>query len=116
MCLAICPWPTLVVSFDVESYFTNVPLQRTLKINVDRIYDKKLVKTKLNKSTLCKLIYDTYENRLFLQHYKLYDQTNGVRMGVVLGPLLANIIMTEFEQEIMNKLINQGLIAFYCSR
>ena len=116
MCLAICPWPTLVVSFDVESYFTNVPLQRTLKINVDRIYDKKLVKTKLKKSTLCKLICDTYENRLFLQHYKLYDQTNGVRMGVVLGPLLANIIMTEFEQEIMNKLINQGLIAFYCSR
>ena len=33
------------VSFDVESLFTNVPLQRTLKIIIDRIYNKKLVKT-----------------------------------------------------------------------
>ena len=31
-----------------------------------------------------------------------------------LGPVLANIIMTEFEQETVKKLINQGLIAFYC--
>ena len=28
--------------------------------------------------------------------------------------LLANIIVTEFEHEIINNLINQGLIAFYC--
>ena len=35
-------------------------------------------------------------------------------MGGSLGPVLANIIMTEFEQETVNKLINQGLIAFYC--
>ena len=31
------------VCFDVESLFTNVPLQRTLKIIIDRIYNKKLV-------------------------------------------------------------------------
>ena len=31
-----------------------------------------------------------------------------------LGPVLANIIMTEFGQETVKKLINQGLIAFYC--
>ena len=35
-------------------------------------------------------------------------------MGGSLGPVLANIIMTEFEHEIINNLINQGLIAFYC--
>ena len=28
--------------------------------------------------------------------------------------MLANLIITEFEQEIANKYINQGLIAFYC--
>ena len=31
-----------------------------------------------------------------------------------LGPVVANIIMTEFEQETVKKLINQGLIVFYC--
>ena len=31
-----------------------------------------------------------------------------------LGPVLANIIMTEFGLETVKKLINQGLIVFYC--
>ena len=35
-------------------------------------------------------------------------------MGGSLGPVQTNIIMTEFEHEIINNLINQGLIAFYC--
>ena len=102
------------VSFDVESLFTNVPLQRTLKIIEDRTYNKKLVKTKLKKSTLRKLIRDTCTKTVFSCKNKLYEQTDGVSMGGSLGPVLANIIMTEFEQETVNKLINQGLIAFYC--
>ena len=85
------------VSFDVESLFTNVPLQRTLKIIIDRIYNKKLVKTKLKKSTLRKLIRDTCTKTVFSCNNKLYEQTDGVSMGGSLGPVLANIIMTEFE-------------------
>ena len=102
------------VSFDVESLFTNVPLQRTLKIIIDRIYNKTLVKTKLKKSTLPKLIRDTCTKTVFSCNNQLYEQTDGVSMGGSLGPVLANIIMTEFEHEIINNLINQGLIAFYC--
>ena len=102
------------VSFDVESLFTNVPLQRTLRIIEDRIYNKKLVKTKLTKSTLRKLIRDTCTKTVFSCNNKLYEQTDGVSMGGSLGPVLANIIMTEFEHEIVKKLIDQGLIAFYC--
>ena len=102
------------VSFDVESLFTNVPLQRTLKIIIDRIYNKKLVKTKLKKSTLRKLTRDTCTKTVFSCNNKLYEQTDGVSMGGSLGPVLANIIMTEFEHETINNLINQGLIAFYC--
>ena len=102
------------VSFDVESLFTNAPLQRTLKIIIDRIYNKKLVKTKLKKSTLRKLIRDTCTKTVFSCNNKLYEQTDGVSMGGSLGPVLANIIMTEFEHETINNLINKGLIAFYC--
>ena len=32
-------------SFDVESLFTNVPLQRTININFDRVYNNKLIAT-----------------------------------------------------------------------
>ena len=35
-------------------------------------------------------------------------------MGGSLGPVLANIILTEFEQIITNPLISSGIIKFYC--
>ena len=36
-------------------------------------------------------------------------------MGDFLGPVLANIILTEFEQIVINPLINSGVIKLYCS-
>ena len=79
---------------------SNVPLQRTLKIIVDRIYNKKLIDTNLKKSTLQKLICDTCTKTAFSCNNQLYEQTDGVSMGGSLGPVLANIIM--------------GLITCYC--
>ena len=35
-------------------------------------------------------------------------------MGGSLGPVLANIILTEFEKIIINPLISSGIIKFYC--
>ena len=83
-----------------HSLFTNVPLQRTLKISIDRIYNKKLVKTKLKKSTLRKLIRDTCTKTVFSCNNKLYEQTDGVSMGGSLGPVLANIIMTDLNMKL----------------
>ena len=40
-------------------------------------------------------------------------QTDGVAMGSPLGPTLANIIMTVFEDEIVRKLIDSNVIKFY---
>ena len=50
----------------------------------------------------------------FLATTNCIKKTYGVSMSGSLGPVLANIIMTETEQETVNKLINQGLIALYC--
>ena len=44
---------------------------------------------------------------------KFYEQTDGVSMGGSLGPLLANIIMTEIENKVVWKLIDDGIITFY---
>ena len=44
------------VLFDVESLFTNVPLQRTLKIMLDRIHNKTWSKQTSRNPTLWKLI------------------------------------------------------------
>ena len=42
-----------------------------------------------------------------------YEQFDGVSMGSCLAPVLANIILTEFEKVIVNDLINTGILAFY---
>ena len=44
---------------------------------------------------------------------KIYKQIDGVSMGSSLGPALANVIMTEFERSVVDKLIKDGLIKFY---
>ena len=45
---------------------------------------------------------------------KLYEQKDGVSMGSSLGPVLANIIMTELEETIIQQLIENDVIKFYC--
>ena len=53
------------VSFDVVSLFTNVPLERTVKIILKRIYTDNLIDTKFKKRTLKKLILDTCKKTVF---------------------------------------------------
>ena len=102
-----------LVSFDVVSLFTNVPLKRTINIIADRIYREKLIETKLRKHTLKKLIADCCTKTTFSCNDTLYEQIDGVCMGSALGPVLANIIMTELEKLVLPKLIESGIIQFY---
>ena len=43
----------------------------------------------------------------------IYKQTDGVSMGASLGPVLANIIMTEMERCVVDELIESGKVKFY---
>ena len=45
-----------------------------------------------------KLIKDTCSKTAFMLDGIMYEQTDGVNMGASLGPVLANIIMTEMER------------------
>ena len=86
------------ISFDLESLFTNVPIKRTVDLILKRIYPDKLVSTNLKKLTLKKLILDTCTKTAFSFNNKLYQQKDDVSMSSRLGPVLANIIMTELEE------------------
>ena len=99
------------ISFDVASLFTNVPLNRTIKITLKRVYEEKL--TNLKKHILKKLIKDSCSKTAFMFNGKMYKQIDGVSMGSSLGPVLANVIMTEFEKIVVDKLIKDGIITFY---
>ena len=48
------------VIFGFISFFTNIPLDRTIKIILKRIYEYKLIAITLKKSIMKKLITDVY--------------------------------------------------------
>ena len=86
-----------LVSYDVNSLFTNIPLKETIKLAVD------LIKTsypnlKISIDNLTKLLkFATYETH-FLFNGKFYDQIDGVAMGSPLAPVLPNLFMGHKEK------------------
>ena len=100
------------VSFDVVSLFTNVPLNKTIKIILKRIYEEKLINITLKKRTMKNLITDVCTTA-FSFNDKIYKQTDGVSMGSSLGPVIANIFMTELEKFILDDMIKDNTIKFY---
>ena len=86
-----------MVSFDVSNLFTNVPLDLTIKLILDKVYKKKMVKTKLKREELKSLLELCTKEMHFSFDGKLYKQVDGVCMGSPLGPVLANVFMVHLE-------------------
>ena len=89
-----------MVSFDVSNLFTNVPLDFTINLILKKVYEQKLVKTKLKKSELKELLEICTKEMHFTLDDKVYQQTDGVCMGSPLGPVLANVFMVYLEETI----------------
>ena len=96
-----------MVSLDVVSLFTSVPLDYTINIILDKVYKDKMVKTKLSRSELKTLLELCTKEMHFSFNNKVYKQTNGVAMGSPLGPVLANIFMVHLEQIMIPRLAGQ---------
>ena len=45
-----------MISFDVVSLFTNVPLQKTIDIILRKVYTEKLIKTKIPRNKMKELL------------------------------------------------------------
>ena len=69
-----------IVSYDVTSLFTNIPLQETIDIAINLIFNHN-PNLNITKNELKKLfLLDTSQTH-FLFHSKFYNQTDGVAMG-----------------------------------
>ena len=67
-----------MVSFDVVSLFTSVPLDETIDIIIKRIYDKKEINTDIPKIEMRKLLYRCTKNACFTFNSKAYLQVDGL--------------------------------------
>ena len=89
-----------MVSFDVTSLFTNVPLQDVLDFLVQKNREG-LFQTDVPIDVFVKLIELCVNNNYFAFSNKFYKQTFGVAMGSPLSPVLANIYMEYFESVLL---------------
>ena len=85
-------------SVDVSSLFTNVPLDETIQICLDKLYALPDPPT-LPRSVLKVLLEFATKKSHFIFDGQFYDQIDGVAMGSPLGPVLANIFMCHFKEE-----------------
>ena len=94
----VAPSSYKLVSFDVESLFTNVPLDKTIDII--------LKTTNIGRKEMKDLISLCTKNVPFTFGNEIYQQRDGVAIGSPLELVLAETIMVELKKSIVPKLNN----------
>ena len=94
-----------LVSRDVERLFTNVPVGEAIRLASHLLYDRATdwvdgKRPPFNKETFKELLMLACTNSLFQTADGFYRQTDGVAMGSTLGPLLANIFLSQYDGEL----------------
>ena len=100
-----------LVSFDVESLFTNVPLKEVIKLASRYVYESD-DKPSYDRAHFEKLL-EYATSSLFIYRDKVYKQVDGVAMGSPLGPTLANLFMAHLEKEWMKEKFSPKLYFRY---
>ena len=92
----------ILVSYDVTSLFTNIPLQETIDIAINLIFNHN-PNLNITKKELKKLFLFATSQTHFIFNSKFYNQIDGVAMGSPLAPVLANIFMGFYEFKWLNE-------------
>ena len=94
----------ILVSYDVASLFTNVPLDETIGILVHKAFKNNWFNFQYNlnisRQDLTDLLNIATKDQLFQLEGPLYEQFDGVVMGSLLGSLIANVFMCYIEEQI----------------
>ena len=92
-----------MASFDIDSLFTNIPLRETIKICCEGMFQNCPEVHGFNKKDFGKLLELASLNSFFLFDGHYYQQTEGLGMGIPLGPTFANIFMCHHETTWMDE-------------
>ena len=88
-----------VVSYDVTSLFTNIPLQETIDIAINLVFNHN---SNLNITRKELFLFATSQTH-FICNSKFYNQTDGVAIGSPLAPVLAKIFTGFHESKWLNE-------------
>lgn len=115
----------MMVSFDVKSLFTNVPLTYTINLILDRLHPTCIInkcqhRPRTRQCKACRhredfniLLRAATSDVQFIFDGKIYVQHNGVAMGAPLAPIIADIFMTHLETSLMDQLEQIGVSEWF---
>ena len=88
-----------LVSYDVESLFTSVPIQAALNITKKKLEeDRELhLRTSMTVQHITWLLEFCLRSTYFLFQGKFYQQTEGTAMGSPISPIIANLFLENLE-------------------
>ena len=99
--------------FDIQSLYTNIPLDQTIDICVNRVFQHiKKVKGMLKKY-VTQLLALTVESSCFLLNNVYYKRIHGVTMGSPLGPTFGNLFLVDYENIWLEKCPHQFKSKYY---
>lgn len=93
----------VMVSFDVQSLFTNVPVGHTLQIIQERLLRDETLedRTTLTADQVILLLSICLKTTYFVYHQQYHEQRDGAAMGSPVSPVVANIYMEHIEEMAM---------------
>ena len=103
----------LMASLDVEFLFTNIPLEETIKISCDSLYESQEFLCNISKIMFEKLLRAALSNSYFLFDVVAYQQVDGVAMGSPLGTSLAHAFLAHYEQVWLNDFFFFSILVFF---
>ena len=100
-----------MLSLDIASLFTNIPLIETIDYICEQVLEKKIgIPIPINK--LKELLLKCTMNIYFKFNNEFYRQVDGVAMGSPLGPILADIFLAKLENGPLKDTLSK--LDYYC--
>lgn len=88
----------VMASFDIENLFTNIPVHETIDIALQTLFNGCSAISGIPRRLFRTMLELSVTNSFFLFNKQLYQQVDGVGMGLPLGPSFANIFLCFHEE------------------
>ena len=92
-----------MASFDIQSLFTNIPLDEMINICVDLVFHENKKVKGIIKRHFKQLLTLSVKSSCFLFNDVCYKQVDDVAMGSPLGPTLVNLFLVYYEHKCLEK-------------
>ena len=94
------------VSYDVESWFTNLLVYETIDYILQEISVKEKLPKICSKLIMNRLLLKLTTRSIFMLKSNFYKQIDGCTMGGPLSVIFSDIYMTKTEEEVLNRQIH----------